>query len=362
MRNFPPPTTEFINSVFGKDLADQIRTIHLQDFELAKEFALEAVYFLATGGEYKSDNFMINALLGGSRSFVKQNAEKYRDKRESKAEDEIGKKKLREIAALLNKGYKQVEISRELGIATSTLSDRIKTIKNKYGYLLSKSSEFQSLTKSDSRIEHNVEKQLSNPPKEDLSELSDKRTMSENSNRISNDFRMKDSKAQYDLIQSDINHSDKLSKSSGLSENSFVRGNININNNINKNINKVLPAEENRMSSEKSQCILANQNPVLSLAGDFPGQTSENTVVKNPGARGSYDNEEFYNDLFDGVERQLSFQGKTLKQIEAQDNLTEEEAKYLIENTLLPLWRRGNVIYSETEDKVRTVEKTTDVH
>lgn len=137
-----PPSLEIADTaVFGCDLARQVLRVYEHNPELGQELALAAIAYVMSGGTEISDNPLVNVILQGSESFVVKNRQKWETKQQEREEAEIEKKNLREIAALLRQGYKQIEISRELNIHKSTISDRVKLIKSKYSYLLSDSSE-----------------------------------------------------------------------------------------------------------------------------------------------------------------------------------------------------------------------------
>lgn len=136
MIDIPTPLELVDTAVFGCDLTNQVLRIYEYNEELGKELALAAIVYVMSGGVEISDNPVINAILQGSHSFVTKSHEKWRDKQLDKEEELIQKKKLREIAHLMRQGYKQVEIARELQIAKSTVSDRVKLINDKYSYLL----------------------------------------------------------------------------------------------------------------------------------------------------------------------------------------------------------------------------------
>ena len=104
-----------------------------------------------TGGVEISDNPIVNTVLQGSEKFVTKNVAKWEEKKTNKEEEEIRKKKLEEISSLMRQGYKQIEISRELGLPPSTVSDRVRTIRKKYSYLLDNSSENLVITNPDFR-------------------------------------------------------------------------------------------------------------------------------------------------------------------------------------------------------------------
>lgn len=147
-----PAPLEFVDTaVFGCDLAKQITRLYEFDEELGKELALAAIIYVMTGGVEISDNPIVNTVLQGSEKFVTKNVAKWEEKKTNKEEEEIRKKKLEEISSLMRQGYKQIEISRELGLPPSTVSDRVRTIRKKYSYLLDNSSENLVVTNPDFR-------------------------------------------------------------------------------------------------------------------------------------------------------------------------------------------------------------------
>lgn len=137
MINMPSELDYLNTAVIGGDLVNQIICLYNEDPELAKEMAFAAIIYTITGAKkIVSDNLIIKMSLLGSKTFIEKSTSKYIEKQGHIEEKEIKEKRLDEIAALLAQKISQAEISRRLGIAKSTMSDRCKIIKNKYPHLL----------------------------------------------------------------------------------------------------------------------------------------------------------------------------------------------------------------------------------
>ena len=137
MINMPSEIVYQNTAILGGDLVNQIICLYNEDPELAKEMALAAIIYTATGAkQIVSDNLVVKMSLLGSKTFIEKSTSRYIEKQGHIESKEIKEKRLDEIAALLVQKISQAEISRRLGIAKSTTSDRCKIIKNKYPHLL----------------------------------------------------------------------------------------------------------------------------------------------------------------------------------------------------------------------------------
>lgn len=104
--------------------------------ELAGKLAIATIEVALTG-ETTTDDLMIELMLEQYKAQADKNADKFDRTVESKRQGIIDKQGLREIADLMNEGYKQIEISKKLGVSPSTISDRVKKIRRDFPELLS---------------------------------------------------------------------------------------------------------------------------------------------------------------------------------------------------------------------------------
>ena len=156
-----PSELEYLNTaVIGGDLVNQIICLYNEDPELAKEMAFAAIIYTVTGAKkIVSDNLIIKMSLLGSKTFIEKSTSKYIEKQGHIEAKEIKEKRLDEIAALLAQKVSQAEISRQLGIPKSTMSDRCKIIKNKYPHLLDTTSGQISFSNPDDSDENPAQNQ-----------------------------------------------------------------------------------------------------------------------------------------------------------------------------------------------------------
>lgn len=141
MITIPSELNNIRSSVIGSDLVNQIIMLYQDDPQLGMELAFAAIVYVTTGGEeIITDKKILQIVLEGSRSFVEKSTSRYLEKQNALESKEIKDKRLDEIAALLRKGVSQAAAARELGIPSSTMSDRCKTIRTKYPHLLEVSS------------------------------------------------------------------------------------------------------------------------------------------------------------------------------------------------------------------------------
>lgn len=130
--------TEIRNSavIYQSNLI-QIRKLQASgNAELAGKLAIATIEVALTG-ETTTDDLMIELMLEQYKAQAGKNADKFDRTVESKKQNTIDKQGLREIADLMNEGYKQVEISKKLGVSPSTISDRVKRIRRDFPELLS---------------------------------------------------------------------------------------------------------------------------------------------------------------------------------------------------------------------------------
>ena len=137
MINMPSDLKYLNTAVIGGDLVNQIICLYNEDPELAKEMAFAAIIYTVTGAKkIVSDNLIIKMSLLGSKTFIEKSTSKYIEKQGYIEAKEIKERRLDEIAVLLAQNISQAEISRRLGIAKSTMSDRCKAIRDKFPHLL----------------------------------------------------------------------------------------------------------------------------------------------------------------------------------------------------------------------------------
>ena len=279
-----PPSLEIADTaVFGCDLARQVLRVYEHNPELGQELALAAIAYVMSGGTEISDNPLVNVILQGSESFVVKNRQKWETKQQEREEAEIEKKNLREIAALLRQGYKQIEISRELNIHKSTISDRVKLIKSKYNYLLSESSENVPTKNSDTPDNQSSCFKTNLSQKSEIRKFPDSgRTDSDS--RFSPDFRTKT------IASSKMNY-ENIGNLSENPKNPDGRNNVNgnVNGNVNKNVNSSLSPVNPSDSSGENYSSLDGSCPEKSRAGKKFGQIDISSVLKNPDESGQND-------------------------------------------------------------------------
>lgn len=263
-----PPNLELADTaVFGRDLALQVLRTYNQNNQLGSELALAAIVYVLSGGVEVSDDVMVNVILQGSQSFVSKNREKWETKQHEKDEAELDKKKLREIAALLQKGYKQIDISRELGIHKSTLSDRVKLIKSKYSYLL-----------AGTPYDDNNDDQTINLPKSTNPEIRTVRTDGFG-------FHYPAGISDKNSCNPTMNHQ-KDGNLSGSSRIPDGRNNVNVNVNVNKNLNSFLSPENPPDSSGEKQLRNEDFSPDFDLPDKNPEKSPKKQLEKNPDLSG----------------------------------------------------------------------------
>ena len=157
MITIPSELNNIRSSVIGSDLVNQIIMLYRDDPQLGMELALAAIIYVTTGGEeIVTDKKILQIVLEGSRSFVEKSTARYIEKQNSLEAKTIKEKRLDEIADLLRKGFSQAAAARELGIPTSTMSDRCKMLKTKFPYLLDAASGQMSGSNPDNSDECSV--------------------------------------------------------------------------------------------------------------------------------------------------------------------------------------------------------------
>ena len=207
MINMPSEVTYQNTAILGGDLVNQIICLYNEDPELAKEMAFAAIIYTATGAkQIVSDNLVVKMSLLGSKTFIEKSTSRYIEKQGHIESKEIKEKRLDEIAALLAQKISQAEISRRLGIAKSTMSDRCKIIKTKYPHLLDNPSGPISFSNPDESDEtHDQEQNFISTPHENVRGVRDF-SLSEPDPRypagISDRFAMQDNSyhKNYDIV------------------------------------------------------------------------------------------------------------------------------------------------------------------
>lgn len=118
---------------------EQIKKLYLTDPVMAGELAI-SICEMALTGQCSSDNGMIDIILENFKVSSNKNKAKYDKTLEVKRQKKINDQSLDKIAILLDKGYNQSQIARQLNISKQTISNRVKLIKSEFPELLS--SEF----------------------------------------------------------------------------------------------------------------------------------------------------------------------------------------------------------------------------
>ena len=113
----------------------QIKEVYAIDPNLAGELAI-SICELAVTGQMSSENPMVRAMLANFEDVAVKNIDKYDRQVNAKLEARANKQGWYTIAKLLREGKKQIEISKILGISSSTVNDRIKAIRQDYPELL----------------------------------------------------------------------------------------------------------------------------------------------------------------------------------------------------------------------------------
>ena len=112
---------------------EQVKLLYKTNPQLAGELAISMME-QALCLDYSSTDFTIQLVLKNYEQLVERKAEKYDAKKF--AVEEAKKDALRPIAERLRLGMTQVDIGKELGIPKSTVSDRVKKIRENYPELL----------------------------------------------------------------------------------------------------------------------------------------------------------------------------------------------------------------------------------
>lgn len=324
MINMPSELDYQNTAILGGDLVNQIICLYNEDPELAQEMAFAAIIYTATGAkQIVSDNLVVKMSLLGSKTFIEKSTSKYIEKQGYIEAKEIKEKRLDEIAALLAQKISQAEISRRLGIAKSTMSDRCKIIKNKYPHLLDIPSGQISFLNPDDSDENPTQNQnfISNPY-ENVRSVRDK-SVSEPDPRypagISDEISTRDIShlKNYDIV---------CPSRPERPENPAGRPNKNKNKNQNNNYNFLNPpgqkvpddkkhSENVRMNPDNDDDKKIRTHPNPNVVIEIPdtsfdvwnkkirmnpdenrtnkksGQVDENDVIKNPDTSGQKDND-----------------------------------------------------------------------
>lgn len=118
-----------------KSTFEQIRKLYLIDREKGGELAISAIELVLTG-DISSDDFYVNLILEDMKVINTKAIDKWEKKKETNRQTKIEKEKLKEVAEMLNKGYTQEKIAKQLGVSQSTVSRRISTINADYQDLI----------------------------------------------------------------------------------------------------------------------------------------------------------------------------------------------------------------------------------
>lgn len=112
-----------------KSMLVQIQALHKKDPAWAGELAISFIEFLITG-EISSDDSIIVGMVEGYRESVKKAQGRY------DAKVALTKESLKPIADMLNRGMKQTEIARAMGVQPPAISKKITQIRLNFPELL----------------------------------------------------------------------------------------------------------------------------------------------------------------------------------------------------------------------------------
>ena len=121
------------SGVINRGMFEQVKMLYLQNPEMGGELAVSLMEQVLTG-QHSSDNFMVNFAIANHKEVIAQNQQRYDSSKEAKQEAiEAG---LRDIADLVNAGFKQVEIAAKLGLSQSVVSKKVSKIRKDFPHLL----------------------------------------------------------------------------------------------------------------------------------------------------------------------------------------------------------------------------------
>lgn len=224
---------------------EQIKKLYAKDPVLAGELAV-CICEMALTNQHSSDDMLVDVMLENFKAINKKDADKYERALEAKTEARIKNQKLDIIADMLNKGYKQVEIAKQLGLSTSTLGSRVKIIRTEYPHLLSEKSE-----KSKSEISENLNKSENYEKSEKL--LSDSIDFSDKNSEISE--KSENYEIGFFRTQSDEGKETEAKNPKNPKNPKHVNVTVNVNDNVNVSPSSSIDEELDSISLEEVKSL-----------------------------------------------------------------------------------------------------------
>ena len=133
-KDFPTRTSKNTAIIYTSSLK-QIKEMYKVNPEWAGELAI-SICELAITGQMSCENPIVRMALANFEDVAIKNIEKYDQAIVAKIEGRIQKNSFREIARALKNGVKQVDIAKELNLKTTTLGERVKTLRLEFPFLL----------------------------------------------------------------------------------------------------------------------------------------------------------------------------------------------------------------------------------
>lgn len=143
------PTGVIYSGIF-----EAIKELYADRPDDAGELAISAIELILTG-EISSDNSLVKVALATIKPVVQNDVDKYNAKIQQVKDKKISDQKLDIIADLMNKGTKQAQIGKMLGLTQQTVSNRVKVIREKYPELLQVKNEILQVNDQNTSISTN---------------------------------------------------------------------------------------------------------------------------------------------------------------------------------------------------------------
>ena len=140
------PTGVIYSGIF-----EAIKELYVDRPDDAGELAISAIELILTG-EISSDNSLVKVALATIKPVVQNDVDKYNAKIQQVKDKKISDQKLDVIADLMNKGTKQAQIGKMLGLTQQTVSNRVKVIREKYPELLQVKNEILQVNDQNTSI------------------------------------------------------------------------------------------------------------------------------------------------------------------------------------------------------------------
>lgn len=119
--------------VINRGMFEQVKLLYIQDPVRGGELAVSLMEHVLTG-DHSSDDFMVEFAIANHQETIAKNQARYDATKEAKQvaiEDS-----LREVAELFNKGLKQVEIAKRVGMSPGNVSKKLAKIRKEFPWLL----------------------------------------------------------------------------------------------------------------------------------------------------------------------------------------------------------------------------------